>query len=296
MQKYGDIYHDACSSGDLQLLKNIFAKGFHFKFQPLGDDETSIETRSGLTNACANGHVEIMNFLLEQGHIATLDSISVACLYGNFEIAQHLISFRTFRWTHDGSSLDDDEDEEYFKGFLFCCRCGSLDTIKCFLNHGLNPNYSFSTKSSPNVDIFDYGDDFCVYDSMTGFEFALLYGNLEVVKFFVNELPDFNYYSVRHCYNETPLHLAARSSNVKLVKFLLDLECFNINAVNELHQTALDIACRGNLEVAKFLFSQGAKHFPNRRKNHLENIFSLVKKNSSRSSILKSFLSFQSWT
>jgi ankyrin repeat protein len=194
----------------------------------------------------------------------------------------------------------DEEEQMYFKAFLICCKAGSLDTIKCFLNHRLNPSYSFNTTKWEWGDPFEQNilelGDYCVpYESMTGFEFACCNGNLEIVKFFVNDVPRFNFYSAKHCCNETPLHLAARSSNVKLFKFLLDLG-FKIDTLNELNQYPLDIACESeNFKIVQFLVTQNEKDL-HKRKFHIEYIFSLIKKKSfaTNDSVFKYFLPFNS--
>ena len=78
------------------------------------------------------------------------------------------------------------------------------------------------------------------YDGITPLQTAIIEFNMEIVKILLKEdivLESFN--------NRTPLHLAASTDNIEAIDFLLK-EGYNIDAKNDLGNTALHIAVKSN--------------------------------------------------
>jgi len=84
---------------------------------------------------------------------------------------------------------------------------------------------------------------------------ALLWGQVEVVRFLVDRRADIN---IRNANNDTALHCAAHLGSLDIIKLLLD-KGISVNVTNTQQNTPLHIAAvRGNLEATIALVARGA--------------------------------------
>ncbi|KAH8804087.1 hypothetical protein DL96DRAFT_1686730 [Flagelloscypha sp. PMI_526] len=188
---------------------------------------------SPLQGACARGHLEVVQFLVEQGADVNVDkrvsetALQAATRFKRHEIVQFLVE--------KGADVNA-VGGKYGTALQVATECGSLPLVQLLVENGADVNL--------------FGG---MYE--TALHAAARHGSLEIVKFLVEKGADVNAVGGER---ETALQAGARYGNLDNVQFLIE-QGAHVNAVEGEHGTALQAAAsRGRLEIVRFLVKKGA--------------------------------------
>ncbi|WP_338406603.1 ankyrin repeat domain-containing protein [Wolbachia endosymbiont (group A) of Longitarsus flavicornis] len=215
--------HYAVYNGDLNLLNDIF--------QFLSDKETIINTKDSsdwtpLHYAVYYNALDVVKFLVNKGadiNAKDKDSkrpLDLAAQENDTSVAEFL------------------KQTELDKKLLAAVQNAGLNEVKDLINQKANINAK---------DMYGW----------TPLHFAASRDKLSVVEFLFNNNANIK---AKDVYGNTPLHVAAQySSNLEIVKFLLDKDISGINDITNNGWTPLHVAIQGNkLNTVELLLGRGA--------------------------------------
>ena len=216
----------------------------------------------GLHQACSEGDVERLKFLLCQG--ARLSDkggigdtpLQSACHAGQTEVASLLIQL--------GADIN---AKDWFNRYtpLHCaCENGHVDTVRLLVEHGADVNLKGEGGDTPlhyacqnvHVDtvrlLVEHGVDVNVKrdDGDTPLHYACESGDVDIVRLLVELGADVN---VKSDDGDTPLHRACQSGDVDTVRLLVDLRA-DVNVKRDDGDTPLHRACEsGDVDTVRLL-------------------------------------------
>lgn len=151
-------------------------------------------------------------------------------------------------------------------------------TKKIWENNGAtNPlTYAIQTFNNENAKFLISLDsvdlDYKLSDRITPFIWACYVGNMEMVELLYSKNVDASI--VIQESNENALHIATRRDHLDVVKFLIDLNIYDLNIKNEQGEAAIDTAARlGYKEIFNFLKSQNGIEFDKELKPNEERYY-----------------------
>jgi len=204
--------------------------------------------KTPLVYGAENGHLEVVKFLVEVGAkiiIDPEDAITIttplheAAKNGHLEVVKFLISTKV---DIVESVVEDCEDPSPLH---LAIEGGHFELVKYFVE---DQNANIEQKCLMSLDReYDESEECTVYP----LHIAAANGHLEIVEYLVKRGVDANKYT---SYKHTALSLAAKNNHLKVIEFLLDngakIKVFNNN-------TPLHVAARsGNLELIKYFVSK----------------------------------------
>ncbi|MFP3030404.1 MAG: ankyrin repeat domain-containing protein, partial [Wolbachia sp.] len=215
--------HYAVYNGNMSLFNDIF--------QFLSDKETIINTKDSsdwtpLHYAVYYNALDVVKFLVNKGaDISVKDKDSKTPL----DLAAQ---------ENDTSVAEFLKQTELGKKLLAAVQDAGLNEVKDLINQKANINAK---------DMYGW----------TPLHFAASRNKLSVVEFLFNNNANIN---AKDVYGNTPLHVAAQySSNLEIVKFLLDKDISGINNITNNGWTPLHVAIQGNkLNTVELLLGRGA--------------------------------------
>ncbi|WP_425384297.1 ankyrin repeat domain-containing protein [Wolbachia endosymbiont (group B) of Eupithecia inturbata] len=215
--------HYAVYNGNMSLFNDIF--------QFLSDKETIVNTKDSsdwtpLHYAVYYNALDVVKFLVNKGadiSVKDKDSktpLDLAAQENNTSVAEFL------------------KQTELDKKLLAAVQDTGLNEVKDLINQKANINAK---------DMYGW----------TPLHFAASRNKLSVVEFLFNNNANIN---AKDVYGNTPLHVAAQySSNLEIVKFLLDKDISGINNITNNGWTPLHVAIQGNkLNTVELLLGRGA--------------------------------------
>ncbi|WP_265023236.1 ankyrin repeat domain-containing protein [Wolbachia endosymbiont (group A) of Epistrophe grossularia] len=215
--------HYAVYNGNMSLFNDIF--------QFLSDKETIVNTKDSsdwtpLHYAVYYNALDVVKFLVNKGadiSVKDKDSktpLDLAAQENNTSVAEFL------------------KQTELDKKLLVAVQDTGLNEVKDLINQKANINAK---------DMYGW----------TPLHFAASRNKLSVVEFLFNNNANIN---AKDVYGNTPLHVAAQySSNLEIVKFLLDKDISGINNITNNGWTPLHVAIQGNkLNTVELLLGRGA--------------------------------------
>jgi ankyrin repeat protein len=229
---------DAASQGNLAGVKSTLQSGADINFLYNSEDGTW----GALHLAAYNGHLEIVNFLLENN--ADLDTFAaffegeipvngtalhLAAHAGQLKVMEALIA--------KGANLNgSDGTYDYLTPLHTAVRDGKMDAVKLLLDKGAD------------INAFNGAED-------TAITIAAENGQLEILQFLVSKGSSLNVSSNV----QTPLLAAAENGHLNVVKYLVE-KGLNINEGTKFRKdTPLHMAAQnGYADVVSFLLEKGA--------------------------------------
>ena len=237
------IFIDSANTGDFDQVKKYIEKGI-----PV---DSLVDFDTALTVASENGHLEIVQYLIDNGAKVNGTrpyrgigdtALSIASQNGHFEIVKVLIKA--------GAKVNLD-DRLGGTALMGASENGHVKIVKLLIDNGADINaktYKYSTAliMSKNYKVskllLDNGADVKVYNNLG---YTALYGvtDIKLAKLLIDKGADLNATLVND--GSTPLIEAVRNNNFKIVKLLVESGAdMSIKDYEEM--TALQIAC--NLE------------------------------------------------
>ena len=229
--KLSPSLHDACKMCDLYTVTRLYKEGVDL-------NAVDSDKHSPISLACENGHLEIVNFLLDNGasiinsnpHYSLLHR---ACQEGHVDVAMELI--------RRGANIHVVDHFERQSALHVCASSESnfVEVAKELVKRGADIYRIDNDGNSPMKRFFS--DD----------------NSMEVAMEILNSGIDINQCDER---GYTPLLAASSSENVSLVKELLHRGAdVNLEPENKYLDTPLSAACtHSTLEVVKELLKAGA--------------------------------------
>ena len=292
------LLHLACYDGRLETVKlllyggaNIFAVG-QYGYTPLyyavkkknvdiakvlvefagSDDIVNVfdnNDRTPLYWACANGHIEMVNFLLEKGAKIFTERERENPLHLVVELGDfHLVTVLIESGIVDVNIIN----QCYDTPLHVACLKGHLKIVQFLLRKGADVNMKGNFGHTPlhraikigyfdifqellaikNIDINivnDHGD--------TPLHTACMEDNEKMVRILLKKGATFFIFRKF----TTPLHWAAEQGDVAIMQRLLEVgNIDDVDVLNEFEETPLILACEhDHLEMVKFLLKRGAK-------------------------------------
>jgi len=218
-----DLLAGACKAGlDVEIIDKIL-----HEYQWPCD-------KHPLHKAAANGHLEIVTFLLEKSTIDPEDRdddwytpFMYACCNSHIDIMKYLM---------DSDRVAIHTPDEFGKTpFMHACFSGHMDVVRFFVELG-------------DAELNDYEDDY----GRKALMHACYGGHVDVVRYLLEQctmnIEDWDDDGT------TPFMYACREGHLDVVKYLLDTQQCNVHKKNLVGKTGFMLAClRGRLEVVKCL-------------------------------------------
>ncbi|CAG2059174.1 unnamed protein product, partial [Timema podura] len=217
--------HIATRSGHLEVVQFLVGLKKNFK-ESLGEHII-------LLIASENGHINIVNYLLDLIDVNTVDSDGCTALHaavrgGQLEVVQLLVK----RNAHINC-----KDVHGYTALKYCVRNGRLDVLE------------FLVENKGDINLSDE-------NQVNLLHHAARAGQLENVKYLLRLGIDIN---SRDRVGFTALHHAIRNSNLHIVTYLTEAKA-DVNLPDNSGQSPLSEAAKyGKLDIVKYLFRNGAK-------------------------------------
>ena len=213
--------HFACELGFKSVVEAII------KVKPQNVFKINSNGLSPLLIACMRGYLDIVIFILNHGYDIDNETkqkrnlLNFACFYGHIEIVKYLVS------NYD-SLLYEECDENNILPIHYACLNGNLEIVKLLITKYISKN---SNKQS--LDIKDKL-------GRTPMHFAVgsPIHSVNILKIIA---PYSNKNAVSNN-GSTPLHIACEVCNFQAVRYLVDVEHANIQALNQEGKSPISIA------------------------------------------------------
>ena len=262
-------YHDCCFYGQIPIAQVLIQNGV----------DMNERDRAGafpLHIASSSGKLDVVQWLISSGAaVDEVDNIGrtpfmVACLHGHLAVAHFL--------AEHGANIrvKSSEADDFNTALHLACQCGNVDVIRWLVDCGLDLNVENKKKQTPMmVAVASRSYEairFIVRSKFSILDFVLTdekYPDLidgcrlkdvNKIKYVFAEITTAKRASRdRSFYGVTPIHFAAATGMVDLVKFLLvesddKVDCKTVLGLTPLHFAAVN----GHLEVVFSLISHGA--------------------------------------
>ena len=280
--------HCTAIHNNLRVVK-FFIEDLNFRYYPNCKSQLG---RTALHHASEGGHLDVVKYLVDTHHCDPLcpdrdnfTSLHLAAANGRLEVVSYFVITQDCNLLikdkyndtplHVASSNGHLEVVKFFIEDMKCnpiCKCqyertplhhasegGHLDIVKYLVNihhcdplcpdiNNMTPLHSAASKWQSKVVKYLIRR----LDCNTPLHIAALYNNLEVVKFFVNNL----HYDPKskNELGRTPLHHASEGGHLDVVKYLVDTHycdplCPDTDIITPLHSAAI----KGRSRVVKFL-------------------------------------------
>jgi ankyrin repeat protein len=248
--------HFAAQEGHVEVVRYLIDE------KKVDVNQFNIFGQTTLHFAAQEGHVEVVRYLIDekgvdvnQADVESHTALDFAVESGYTDVV-NLITY--YKELHDLTSIEPSIDKPIDDSFtIFPSKSKtpsfedlkkSFEDLEKLISEG-NLN-KINILIDANPDLLNQRDPF---NGNTALNFALVKGNLEVVKYLIDEkgvdVKKANYDG------ERVLHLAA--GDLEVVKYLIDEKKVDINQFDRLGQTALHWAARNrNLEVVKYLIDE----------------------------------------
>ncbi|XP_046337771.2 ankyrin repeat domain-containing protein 17-like [Haliotis rufescens] len=219
----------AADKGHKEVVELLVRKGADVSLLDIGHDTL-------LHLACRGGHVEVVKFVLSQGMVSInsrgwkkMTPVITAAEKGHTEVVELLVKEGA-----DVTLVNKKGDNLLHSA----SRGGHVEVVKFVLSQGtLSINSRGWKKMTPAMTAADKG-------------------HKEVVELLVRKGADVSLLDIGH---DTLLHLACRGGHVEVVKFVLSLDRVSINSRGwEKMTPAMTAAVKGQKEVVELLVSKGA--------------------------------------
>ncbi|MHB9147715.1 MAG: ankyrin repeat domain-containing protein [Candidatus Amoebophilus sp.] len=274
--------HLAAENGYLEIVELLLDNGAH-------TNPKNTEVNSALHLAAKNGHLNIVKLLVSRG--STIDAVNsnemtpihIAAQHEHSEVVHFLLEKKANHRAEDGQENT---------LLHYAAEAGLLDIVDLLLernfkrdvkNKGITTTYGVSRGSTPlqlavkkghpeivkkliehganlKVLVDDHPDTSSINQGNTLLHIATQNSDIEMIKFLILE-KQMNVNSKNH-WDFTPLHFAARSGSLEVVKWLVENGA-NLEAKSSTYyntSTPLSLAIvNGHLEVANFLIKKRAK-------------------------------------
>ena len=210
------VLHSACEIGCLELVEM-------FVHSPLCNvNQTDIHGRTALHLACLSAYKNSVAMLSFLSSHSTCNP-NVADKHGHLPIqyVSNLQKFQAFvkNFPHALTYVD-----EHGNTLLHCaCRDGNVKLVKYLLNH-----YSIICRNNAQ-------------QTPLHFACGAKLPSIQVLIDLVSK--DSTQTNAQDQNGDTPLHIAIRKSNLKAVKFLVEVEHADVNLLNHQHASSLHLAC-----------------------------------------------------
>ena len=286
----------AVQSGSLDCVKvllnykaDIEEQGESFKcgvFQPDGvmrstyfPEFESPYTGPPLFLAAANGNLDILSYLFEQGanvnasssaHFSWLPRYNLHW-YTPLIVALRNGHFDAFTFLIDKGADVNLQDHQGYTALHYAVETKNFDALSCLVCNGAGVNIFTSSKCTPlmlacqsdNVDarnfLLNKGADVNLqgHQGYTALHYAVARKNFDAVSCLVDNGADVNLFT--SIYKDTPLMLACQSNNMDAIKCLLNIKGANVNLQDCDGYTALHYAVkRKNFDAVSCLVHNGA--------------------------------------
>ncbi|XP_021366299.1 ankyrin-3-like [Mizuhopecten yessoensis] len=187
-------------------------------------DEKNQKGANALLYCCANGSIEIFQYLVQNGlDTATKSNQGVTCLMiaagkNNFSMVQHLVE--TY------PSQLDEKNQKGANALIYCCAYGSIEIFKYLVQNGLDT----ATKSNQGIT--------CLMDAAYKNNFSMVQHLVETYPGQLDEKDQQGLNALLHC---------CASGSIEIFKYLV--------------QNGLDTATKSNQGVTCLMNAAGKKNF-----------------------------------
>lgn len=231
-----DLY-DACISGDLETVQDLVEiSGVNFH----------AEQENALRLAVINNHVDIVEYLVEQGaniEVWRASPLRRAAENGFLSIVQYLIGQNANIHVYNNNPLH------------LACRNGHLDVVQNLISEGADA-HALNDRALVEAIIGDHADIVAYLitlnaDVQVGLEGAAFYNSQTWVDYFIT-----NGAVISHN-DHAALVSACRSDNLSMVQYLVNTYSADASTPEALFQATIN----GNLPIVEFLFAEGASLF-----------------------------------
>lgn len=211
--KYFYRFEDDCDYINSNIIELLIKNNSIDKFKIILDLDyfEKFEINDALSEACIQGNISFVRFLLENGADINYKNkekhrtaLMCACRYGHIEIVKFLIE--------NGASINDKKTNKN-TALLFACRNNYIEIVKILLEN----------KAIINT------NEFCS---------ACLNGHVEIAKLLIDNGADVNAQSYKFYTSMTPLMYACKFNQINVVKLLL-ANGANINEITNCEETCL---------------------------------------------------------
>lgn len=224
------ILCDACYSGDLNLIKEVFASTEAKKCN-------NTIPKNMLLIATERGHLNIIKYIVESEELNDVisakfkryilkNAFKEACLKGKLEIVDYIFNLEELNLAN--------KPQVTRTGFIDACKSGHLEVIDYLLN-------------KPELNLTD---DFPAFEQ--AIFFAVAEGHFHLLKYFFDSTPQF---ALKTLKNSTILFAAESKNKIDVVKYLLTSPDFKDKIhIHEDHDIIYKCAHNGNMtSVLRYL-------------------------------------------
>ena len=251
----------ACSCNDIDVVEFLISSGANI-------NDLTYSNQSILHQATFSGNKELVSFLLEKRIVPIIQDLyghsayDIAIQNGYFDIidlfnsknfperyhnaykktplhyAVEFCNYEKVLYYSQKHNNINSYDYDGWTPFLISCKQNNIRILKYFLLNGANLKSRNSKGSSPlHIAIENNCNDDII---------LILMSKTDNLKKCLDYL------------DNTPLHIASKSSNIHIIQELISKGC-NVNSYNSFMETPLHIACvNNNFHIAKFLIKNGA--------------------------------------
>jgi ankyrin repeat protein len=222
----------AAATGDLAKVKACLLAGI-----PIDTKTTNKGGKTPLYLAAEKGHIHICQYLLERGTDVNFQgdrglkrtALHVAALADDLELTHLLLS--------QPNTTPQLKAKDFFTAAGSAAKNGCNKALSIFISRGL--------ASQPSQDAA----------GRTCLSIAMDFGNLETAELLINDASlDLNEDYERKYQSELPLHIAARTGAVEILKLLLSSGRVDVNKADLSGQRALHQACKkGRYSIVELL-------------------------------------------
>lgn len=220
----------AAHFGDLEWLTQILS---------IDSSYINAKTSSGQSSlwvACAEGHLDIIHYLVSQGaDFLSHTYLEASCLYAacsenRYDIAEYLISV--------GAEVNVPENSRVESCLWIAARFGYVEIAELLISHGAELEWRDNNFNAPPLWI------------------AAVHGHDEVIKYLLKCGADVE---TRNIFGASPLWMACRHGLLPIAELLLDSGA-NVDSINKMFRAScLCIAVdKGHIEIAELLIRRRA--------------------------------------
>ena len=219
---YLDIYNKINKYINLYYSLKWNAKDGHLKVVQFLVEYGMNNYNDVLLQSSYNGHLEIVKYIIEKGAKNINESLILSAKYNKLEVVKFLIN----------NGADIHVDNEYI--LRYSAQTGHTEIVKYLIENGANIHID---------------DDYALRCSA-------LYSHLEIVRYLVENGANI------HAVGDCALRWSAMKGHFEIVKYLVENGANNIdNALSSSIENNDDTLRTGHLEVIKYLIKNGANIF-----------------------------------